>query len=63
MTPAPTTTSFFGTLSSSRAPVDDTMTFSSISIPRRGATSDPVAITMFFVSRSWVEPSSPVISI
>ena len=32
------------------APVEDTMRFSSISMPGRRATSEPVAITMAFVS-------------
>ena len=52
ITPAPTTNSLPGTLSSASAPVDDTMRFSSISMPFSRATSEPVAITMFLVSTS-----------
>ncbi len=63
ITPAPTTSSFSGTLSSASAPVDETMRFSSISMPFRRATSEPVAITMFFVSTVWVLPSAPFTSI
>ena len=50
MTPAPTTSSFFGTAASASAPVEDTTTFSSISTPGRRATSEPVAMTMCLVS-------------
>ena len=46
MTPAPMTTRRFGTLSSSSAPVDETTTFSSISTPGSGVTSEPVAMTI-----------------
>ena len=52
------TTSRFGTLSSSSAPVEETTTFSSISTPGSGVTSEPVAMTMAFVSSTWFEPSS-----
>ena len=62
ITPAPMTTRRFGTLSSSSAPVEDTTTFSSISTPGRRVTSEPVAMTMFFVSSTWFEPSSAVTS-
>jgi len=48
MYPPPITASFFGTLSKESAPVEETTFFSSISIPGIGATSDPVAITIFF---------------
>ena len=63
ITPAPTTSSFFGTFSSASAPVDDTMRFSSISMPFSRATSEPVAITMFLVSTVCVLPSAPFTSI
>src|SRR3981081_4117551 len=46
ITPAPTTSNRFGTLSSTKAPVDDTIRFSSIVIPLSRATSDPVAMTI-----------------
>ena len=62
MTPPPTTTRWPGTFSSDSAPVDDTMTFSSMSTltPGMPATSEPVAMTMFLVSISSTLPSSPV---
>jgi hypothetical protein len=43
-------------LESSSAPVEETITFSSISTSTPGmpATSEPVAMTMFFASISWV---------
>ena len=47
-----------GTLSSASAPVDDTMRFSSISMPLSRATSEPVAMTMFLVSSVCVLPSA-----
>ncbi len=50
MTPAPTTRSLPGTLSSSSAPVEETISFSSIATPGSGATSEPVAMTIAFVS-------------
>ena len=62
MTPAPITSSFFGTRSSSRAPVEETTTFSSMVTPGRRATSEPVAITMFLVSSIWLPPSSAITS-
>ena len=62
ITPAPTTRSFSGTLPSTSAPVDDTMRFSSMSMPLSRATSEPVAMTMFFVSSVCVLPPSPVTS-
>ena len=49
ITPPPMTRSFSGTFLSSKAPVDDTICFSSISRPGSVATSDPVAMTIFFV--------------
>ena len=62
MTPAPTTTSFPGTFSSSSAPVEETITFSSNSrsTPGMPATSEPVAMTTFFASISFVSPLSSV---
>ena len=60
ITPAPTTTRCPGTLSRSSAPVEETIVFSSnsSSTPGMPATSDPVAMTMFFASISLVLPSS-----
>ena len=58
ITPAPTTSRRCGTLSSASAPVDDTMRFSSISMPFRRATSEPVAMTIDFVPSVCVAPSS-----
>ncbi len=52
------TRSFFGTRSSSRAPVEETTTFSSTAMPGRFATSEPVAMTIFRVSSIWLPPSS-----
>ena len=54
MTPPPTTTRLAGTFRNSSAPVDETITFSSISTltPGMPATSEPVAMTMFFASIS-----------
>ncbi len=60
MTPAPTTISFFGGLASASAPVDDTTVFSSISTPGRRATSEPVAMTIFFASSAVSLPSAPL---
>ena len=62
MTPAPTTSRCSGTLSSASAPVDDTMRFSSISMPLSLATSEPVAMTMDLVSSVCVLPSAPLTS-
>ena len=47
--PPPMTTKCFGTDAKSNAPLEDTMFFSSTSIPGRVAISEPVAIRMFFV--------------
>lgn len=58
MTPAPMRTSFSGTFFRDKAPVEETIVSSSISIPGKGVTSDPVAIRMFFVLTTSVEPSS-----
>ena len=49
-------------MSSASAPVDETMRFSSISMPFSFATSEPVAITMFLVSSVCVLPSLPFTS-
>mmetsp|Transcript_30050 Transcript_30050/g.41882 ORF Transcript_30050/g.41882 Transcript_30050/m.41882 type:complete len:200 (+) Transcript_30050:820-1419(+) len=57
MTPAPMTISFSGTLSNSRAPVEETIIFSSISIPGILATSDPVARMTFLALIVSVPPS------
>ena len=46
MMPAPTTTMVLGTDLSDSAPVELTIRFSSMSTPRSGATSEPVAMTM-----------------
>ncbi len=58
ITPAPITTSFFGTPESTSAPVEDTIVFSSIVTPGSVATSEPVAMTIALASRVSVEPSS-----
>ena len=50
MTPAPITASVAGTFSSSSAPVEETICFSSTSMPFSLATSEPVAMMMVFVS-------------
>jgi hypothetical protein len=62
ITPPPTTTMVAGTLASSSAPVEDTIAFSSKSTltPGMSATSDPVAMTIFFASISSTLPSSAV---
>ncbi len=57
------TTRRLGTLSSSRAPVEETTTFSSMAMPGSRVTSEPVAITTALVSIVCVEPSSAVTSI
>lgn len=41
---------FLGTSCRSKAPVDETTLFSSISIPGNGVTSDPVAMIIFLAS-------------
>ncbi len=62
ITPAPTTSSLPGTVSSVSAPVDETICFSSMVTPRSGATSEPVAMTMLLVSSVCVLPSSALTS-
>uniref|UniRef100_A0A8D9ARP4 Uncharacterized protein n=1 Tax=Cacopsylla melanoneura TaxID=428564 RepID=A0A8D9ARP4_9HEMI len=57
ITPAPITIIFLGTFFKLRAPVLDTTVSSSTSIPGNGVTSDPVAIRMFLVFTSSLEPS------
>lgn len=57
MTPAPIRTSFFGTLSKERAPVELIIVFSSISMPGKGVTSEPEAIKICFVRTVSFEPS------
>ena len=49
MYPPPTTTIFFGTCSNLSAPVDETITFSSISTPGNDTGTEPVAIIVFSV--------------
>ncbi len=58
ITPAPTTIIFFGTLGRLSAPVEETTVFSSISTPGRRATSEPVAMTIAFVSSVVSVPSA-----
>ena len=58
MTPAPTTSNFFGTDVRAMAPVDDTICFSSTVTPGSGATSEPVAMMMFLAVSSRVLPSA-----
>ena len=58
MTPAPTTISFFGGAGRLSAPVDETTVFSSISTPGSRATSEPVAMTIAFVSSVVSLPSA-----
>jgi hypothetical protein len=62
MIPAPTTSSFWGTFARSSAPVDDTMRFSSMSMPLSRATSEPVAMTIFLVSSVCALPLSSLTS-
>ena len=47
--PPPITIKFFGGFSKLRAPVDETMVFSSIWMPGKDTGDDPVAIIIFFV--------------
>ena len=56
ITPPPITTKWFGTFERLSAPVEDTIIFSSISMPGRSVTSDPVAITIFLVISVSVPP-------
>mmetsp|Transcript_13540 Transcript_13540/g.33793 ORF Transcript_13540/g.33793 Transcript_13540/m.33793 type:complete len:223 (-) Transcript_13540:468-1136(-) len=58
MTPAPMTISFLGTSLRARAPVEETITFSSIGTLGSDAGTDPVATTMFFVLRMDGSPPS-----
>lgn len=51
------TTSFLGIACSYRAPVELIMIFSSKSRPGNGVGSEPVAIRVFFVVRTYDEPS------
>ncbi len=62
ITPAPTTSRCLGTSGSTNAPVEDTIRFSSISMPFKRATSEPVATTMDFASSDCVLPSAPLTS-
>ena len=57
--PAPATTRRLGTAASSRAPVEETIFFSSTATPGSGITSEPEAIRMLFAaSVSLTTPSS-----
>lgn len=47
MYPPPITANFFGTSSKDRAPVEDTIFFSSTLIPGKDVGIEPVAITIF----------------
>ena len=60
ITPAPTTTSRFGTLVELERAGRGDDRFSSIATPGSGATSEPVAMTMFFVSSVCFVPSCAV---
>ena len=62
ITPAPITTSRFGTSAISSAPVEVTTLFSSTSTPGREAGSDPVAMTMFLAFRTPASGPSTVTS-
>mmetsp|Transcript_28833 Transcript_28833/g.89750 ORF Transcript_28833/g.89750 Transcript_28833/m.89750 type:complete len:206 (+) Transcript_28833:615-1232(+) len=57
MTPPPMTVSFSGTFSRFRAPVLDTICFSSSSMPGRLTTSEPVASMMFLLSITCSPPA------
>ena len=48
MYPPPITIRSLGTLEKDNAPVEETIFFSSISIPGRDVGEEPVAITIFF---------------
>lgn len=52
---------FCGTSFKLNAPVDETILSSSISIPGKGVTSEPVAIIMFFVAtfKEYIRSSKP----
>ena len=58
ITPAPITRSRAGTWSSAIAWSEVTMRLPSMSTPRSLATSEPVAMTICFVSSVWVLPSA-----
>ena len=60
MTPAPMMIISGGTASRDKAPVEEMIFFSSISIPGKGVTSDPVAMRMFLVLIVETDPSSAV---
>ena len=59
MIPPPMTTIFSGTSFKASAPVEETICSSSMVIepPGKGATSEPVAMMMFFASTSVSPPS------
>ncbi len=58
ITPAPTTMSLFGAALRLKAPVEEMIVFSSISTPGSRATSEPVAMTIAFVSSVVSLPSA-----
>ena len=58
ITPAPTTSSRFGTLGSVSAPVEETTVRSSMAMPGSLATSEPVAMTMLLASSRCLSPLS-----
>mmetsp|Transcript_21416 Transcript_21416/g.50785 ORF Transcript_21416/g.50785 Transcript_21416/m.50785 type:complete len:225 (+) Transcript_21416:572-1246(+) len=60
MTPAPMTIIFLGISFRSSAPVEVVMIFSSTGTPGSEAGTEPVAMTMFLVSRVWTSPSRPL---
>jgi hypothetical protein len=56
------TSKCWGTAGSDKAPVDETMRFSSMSMPFSRATSDPVAMTIDLASSVCALPPSPFTS-
>ena len=62
MTPAPMTSIRSGTSSSTSAPVEETMRFSSMSMPGKRATSEPVAMTIALPSMVSFLPSAVLTS-
>ncbi|KAH3664299.1 hypothetical protein OGAPHI_004651 [Ogataea philodendri] len=58
MIPPPIMTSFLGTSESERAPVEETILSSSISIPGNGVTSEPVAMMILSALRTASSPPS-----
>jgi hypothetical protein len=58
MTPPPMTIKSFGTFWNARAPVDDTIIFSSNGRPGKGLASLPVAMMMFLAVICYDFPSA-----